>query len=59
MFPSLLKFYSLEPGYFIIFPENKYKNNLIFIKNYFKGYSYHFFCLYNCSPLIFTIIDTL
>ena len=42
LFPSTLNSCTLELGYFIIAPENKYGNNLIFLKNYFKDYNYQF-----------------
>ena len=57
VFPDLLNLYTLEYGHLIFIYENKYKGNLIFLKNYFKDYNYQFLPLQLQSSTS-TIIDT-
>ena len=58
LFPSTLNFCTLELGYFIITPENKYGNNLISLKNYFKDYNYQFLPL-QLESQMYTVINTI
>ena len=58
LFPSTLNFCTLELGYFIITPENKYGNNLIYLKNYFKDYNYQFLPL-QLESQMYTVINTI
>ena len=42
LFLGVSNLYTSESRYFIIIFENKHKNNLISLKNYFKDYNYQF-----------------
>ena len=53
IFPDLLNLYTPEPGHFIVIPEIKYKENKIFLKNYFKIIVINFLVIQLQSPNIY------